>query len=81
MTTYYIHEPLYNKSGIADIYAIDLQVAHAPTHFAENRDLWRHVGYANTAGKLCIFDGPLEHCQDIRMSEPLAAGTTFYFGR
>lgn len=81
MTTYYINDPLFNRSGIFDVYAIDLQVAHAPTHFTENRQLWTHVGYANARGVLCMFRGPLEHCQDIREREPLAAGTTFYFGR
>jgi hypothetical protein len=79
VTAYYIHAPTFNRSGICDVYAIDLQVAYAPAHFRENRELWQHVGYVNAQGTLCMFRGPLEHCQDIRMHEPIAPGTTFTF--
>lgn len=77
-TTYYIREPV-GAHGICDVYAIDLRVAHAPSHFSENRSLWQHVGYVNALGALCMFQGDLDHEAALHERQPLAGGTTFTF--
>ena len=73
MTTFYITDRSL-RSGICDIYATDLRVAHASSHLAENPQFWRHVGYANAAGKLCVFHGTPEDAEALADREPLQGG-------